>query len=160
MTRSAVWLLRCIGVVATAGLILVIAGALAAVRAGAWRAIPDLAALELTVVAALGVAAASVLARGRRMFRLDAWTHAPGWPGRLEQLILLWCVSLSAVFGALPGLALDLGPPAVWPLILVTLSAVAARVLGSTPPWRVVWLLCTSYGLVAASSLLMVRRVF
>lgn len=159
MTREGVWLLRCVGLIATAGLTLVVAGAAAAIRASAWRAVPDLAALELTVVAALGVSTAAAFARGRRALRLEDWTRAPGWLGRIEQLALLWAVSLAAVLGVSPGLALDLGPPALWPLVLVTLAALAARALGATPPRRVAWLLCTSYGLGAASTLLLVRHI-
>jgi hypothetical protein len=160
MTRSSVWLLRCIALVASAGLVLVVAEAGAAMRAGSWLVVPDLAALELTVTAALGVAAIPILARGRRALQLEAWTRLPGWRGWLERLALLWCASLAAVLGALPGLALGLGPPAVWPLALLVLTTVAVRTLGSEPPKRVAWLLCTSYGLVAISSLVLVRHVF
>jgi len=160
MTRSCVWLLRCIGLVASAGLVLVTAEAVTAIRVGSWLAVPDLATLELTVVAALGVTTTSVVAIGRRAFHLEAWTRVPGWRGRLERLALLWCTSLAAVLGALPGFALELGPPAGWPLVLVALAALAARALSSEPPRRVVWLLCTSYGLAATSSLVIVRHVF
>ncbi len=160
MTRSSVWLLRCIALVASAGLVLVVVEAGAAMQAASWLAVPDLAALELTVMAALGVTAMPLLARGRRVLQLEAWTRLPGWRGRLERLALLWCASLAAVLGALPGLALDLGPPAVWPPALVLLAVVAVRTLGSEPPRRVAWLLCASYGLAATSSLIVVRHVF
>jgi hypothetical protein len=160
MNRSGVWLLRCIGLVASAGLVLVTAEAGTAIRAGSWLAVPDLAALELTAAAALGVAATSVLAKGRRALHLEAWTRVPGWRGRLERLALLWSTSLLAVLGVIPGFALELGPPAGWPLVLVALAAFAARALGSESPRRVVWLLCTSYGLAATSSLVIVRHVF
>ena len=75
MTRSGVWLLRCIAVAAFAALVLVIAEAGAASRAASWLAVPDLAALELTTIGALGVASISLTARGRRAIQLEAWTR-------------------------------------------------------------------------------------
>jgi hypothetical protein len=140
------------------GFVLVVAET--TMRTGTWLAVPDLAALELTVVVALGVAVSSLVAGGRRALRLETWTRVAGWRGRLERLALLWCASLAAVLGVLPGLALSLGPPALWPLALIALAVLVSRILGSESPRRVAWLLCTTYGLAATSSLVVVRHVF
>ncbi len=153
MTRAAVWLLRGIGAVATTGCVLVTTEA---VIGGAWLAVPELAALELTVVASLCVAAMSTSERGRRLLALDAWPRARGWTGRMERVALVWCAALAVVLGVLPGLALELAPPYAWPPALVALAALAARTEARR---RVVWLLCTSYGLAATASLVVVRHV-
>jgi hypothetical protein len=163
MSRGGIWLLRSIGALASAAIVLV-AGEAAmamamAMRTRAWLAVPELAALEVTVVAALAVAATSVLARGRRALRVDTWTRVPGWRGWVERLALIWCASLAALLGALPGLALGLGPPALWPPALVALAMVAARARGSESPRRVAWVLCATYGLTAAATLFVVRHV-
>lgn len=160
MTGAVRWLLRLVGAVAVVALAVAVGETTMAVRAGAWLAVPDLAALELTVVAALSVAAASLLASGRRAFQLETWTGPVGWRGWSERLALVWCMSAAATLGALPGLALGLGPPALWPLALVTLAMLAARVVRVESPRRVAWLMCVSYGLAASSSLLIVRHVF
>lgn len=160
MSRGGIWLLRCIGVVAAVGFVFVAAEASVTMRTGTWLVVPDLAALELTVLAALGVAVSSVIARGRSAFRLETRTRAAGRRGHLERIALLWCASLAAVLGALPGLALGLGPPALWPLALVALAVLVSRTLGSESPRRVAWLLCATYGLAATSSLVVVRHVF
>jgi hypothetical protein len=157
MSRGGIWLLRCIGAFALAALVLVV---FEAMRAPAWLPVPDLATLELTVVAALGVTATCVVARGRRAFELDTWTRTPGLRGWAERIVLLWCASLAATLGALPGLALGLGPPGLWPLALVALAMLVARTFGAELARRVAWLLCTSYGLTAALSLVVVRHVF
>jgi hypothetical protein len=159
MTSSGAWLLRVVGLSAAVGLGLVAAGIGAALRAGTWLAVPDLAALELTVVAALGLTTTSLLAAGRRALQLDRWAGAPGWRGRLQRPVLLWCASLAAVLGALPALALELGPPAIWPLGLIALATIAARAIAGAPPSRVAWVLCCSYGLAATASLVIVRHV-
>lgn len=156
MTRSGVWLLRWVGLVAAVGLVVAIADSVRAMRAGAWLAIPDLAMLELTVVVALGVATASSFAVGRDAFELEAWTSMD-W---IERLAILWCTSLAALLGAFPGLALGLGPPAVWPVGLIGLATGSIRAIGSQSPRRIAWLLCTSYGLAALASLVLVRRIF
>lgn len=160
MSCGGLWLLRCIGASAAAAMVFVTVEAAMTMRTKAWFAVPDLAALELTVIAALGVAATSVVSRGRRGLRVETWTRVPGWRGWLERLALLWCASLAAALGALPGLALGVGPPALWPVALVALAMCAAWALGSESPRRVAWLLCASYGLTATSTLGVVRHVF
>jgi hypothetical protein len=158
--RSGSWLLRSIGLVAALGCVFVIFRMAAAMRAGSWLAVPELAALELTVVAALGVAAMPIVARGRRVLCLEAWVRAPGWRGQWERLALIWCASLAAVLGVSPGFALGLGPTAVWPPGLIALGSITASTVGSERLWRVAWLLCTSYGLAATASLVVVGPVF
>jgi hypothetical protein len=155
MNRGGVWLLRGGGIVAAAGAIVVVVET----KLSTWLAVPELATLEATVVVALGVTATSLAHRGRRAFQLDTWPRAPGWRGRLERLALLWCASLAAVLGVLPGLALDLGPPALWPIALVAVAMIVAWVVGAESPRRVAWLLCASYGLAATASLVVVRHV-
>lgn len=160
MSRGGVWLLRVVGAVASAAIVLVATEATMAMRSRAWLAVPDLAALELTVIAALAVTATSTVTWGRRALRLDMWTRGRGGRGWLERLALIWGASLAAVLGALPGLALGLGPPALWPLALAAIAMLIARAMGSESPRRVAWLLCASYGLSAASTLVVVRHVF
>ncbi len=156
---SHVWSLRALGTLASAALIVILLDVLAAIRPGSWLAIPDLAALELTVLLALAIAASATVHRGRSALQLDGWARSCGWRGLLERFALIWCMSLMAVLGVLPGLALDLGPPALWPVVVIALATLAARVASSEPARRVAWLLCTSYGLTAAVALVTVRRI-
>jgi hypothetical protein len=127
---------------------------------GAWFAVPELATLESTVIAALAIAAAGLFARGRRALHVDTWQPVERKRAWLQRIVLIWCAALAAVLGVFPGLALDLGPPAAWFPALVMLAAVAVSAIGSESPRRVVWLLCTSYGLAAATALAVVRHVF
>ena len=144
------WLLRGIGVLAAVGLLVVGREAFVAMCAGSWLAVRDLAELEVTVLAALAVAAAAAVLRGRRALELDEWPPMP-WAARV---VLLWGMSLAAVLGVLPGLALGLGPPAAWPVALVAVALLVSR------SRRIAWLLSTSYGLAAAATLVAVRHVF
>jgi hypothetical protein len=160
VTRAGVWLLRCIGVTALAALVLVGAEAVMAMRAHVWLAVPDLAALEVTVIAALAAAATSAVARGRRAFRLETWTAGRGWRDRFDRVALIWCASFAAALGVKPGLALGLGPPAIWLLALIAVATCVARARGSEAPRRVAWLVCASYGLAASATLIAVRHVF
>jgi hypothetical protein len=159
MMRTGIWLGRVPGALAAGGFILVAIRAGSALRAGTWSVVGELAALELTVLGALAVAATSIAPRGRSALRLDASTPVAGRRAWLERIALLWCMSFAAVLGVFPGLALGLGHPAIWPCAFVALVLVAASVFATESPRRIAWLLCTSYGLAAVTTLTVVRHV-
>jgi hypothetical protein len=114
-----------------------------------WLAVGDLAMLELVVLASLLVACSPLIPRLRRLL------HAGDPPSErwAPRLVLVLAASVAAVLGVMPGLGLDLGPPALWPL---GLAAIVAALGGR----RALWVVCTSHGLAAAATLVIVRYVF
>jgi hypothetical protein len=148
-----------LGVVAAMLLVFVAAETGVAIYAGTWSGDWHLATLELTVVSALAVSSLASQARGRRVLELGSWTEPCGRRAWLERLALLWLVSLALMLGVLPGLALDSGQPAVWPVALVVLATLLGRYAVAEHSKRIAWLLCTTYGITASLSLLAVRHL-
>jgi hypothetical protein len=159
MTGSAPWSVRVLGLLAIVGFGSIAVRVGSSVAQGSWLAVSELAALEVTVAAALALAAAGVFGPGGRMLQLDTWPAVIGVRAWLQRAAVLWCMSLAALLGVFPGLALGLGPPAAWPPALLAVVVFAASALGARSPRRIAWLLCTSYGLAAATSLGVVRHV-